>query len=316
MERILVTGALGLVGSELIIELQKKFGKENVVALDINPQLPSFDGISVIGNVCDQELLRKTVEKYQISQVYHLAGLLSAGGEKNPDRAWNVNIGGLKNVLDLAKDKNLRVFWPSSIAVFGNTTPKKEVPQHSSFEPLTIYGVTKITGEVLGQYYHHRFGVDFRSLRFPGLNGTRAKPGDGTTEYAIHIFYGLIRENRYTCFISENTRLPMMYMKDAVRGTMMLMDAPIENITVRTSYNFTAISFTPAELVQEIRKISPDFEVKYQPDERQLIADSWPETIDDSVARQDWNWKEAYNLEKMVRALYEGVKERITYEQN
>lgn len=315
MERILVTGALGLVGSELLIELQKKFSKENVIALDIGPQRPSFEGISVIGNVRDRELLKRIVDRYQISQIYHLASLLSVGSEKNPDRAWNVNIGGLKNVLDLAREKNLRVFWPSSIAVFGKTTPKREVPQHSSFEPVTIYGVTKVTGEMLGQYYHHRFGVDFRSLRFPGLNGTKAKPGDGTTEYAIHIFYGLIRENRYTCFLKPDTRLPMMYMDDAVRGTMMLMDAPVENISVRTSYNFSAVSFTPAELVQEIRKISPDFEIIYQPDERQMIADSWPETIDDSVARQDWHWKESYDLEKMVVALYEGVKERIAHEQ-
>lgn len=315
MERILVTGALGLVGSELIIELQKKYGKENVIALDISPQPPTFEGISVIGNVRDRELLKRIVDRYQVSQIYHLASLLSVGGEKNPDRAWNVNIGGLKNVLDLAREKNLRVFWPSSIAVFGKTTPKKDVPQHSSFEPVTIYGVTKVTGEILGQYYYHRFGVDFRSLRFPGLNGTKAKPGDGTTEYAIHIFYGLVRENRYTCFLKPDTRLPMMYMDDAVRGTMMLMDAPIENISVRTSYNFSAVSFTPAELVQEIRKISPDFEIIYQPDKRQLIADSWPETIDDSIARNDWHWKESYDLEKMVVALYEGVKERVAHEQ-
>ena len=315
MERILVTGALGLVGSELIIELQKKYGKENVIALDISPQPPTFEGVSVVGNVCDWELLKTIVDRYQVSQIYHLASLLSAGSEKNPDRAWNVNVGGLKNVLDLARDKNLRVFWPSSIAVFGNTTPKKDVPQHSSFEPVTIYGVTKVTGEMLGQYYYYRYGVDFRSLRFPGLNGTKAKPGDGTTEYAIHIFYGLVREKRYTCFLKPDTRLPMMYMDDAVRGTMMLMDAPVENISVRTSYNFSAVSFTPAELVQEIRKISPDFEIIYQPDKRQLIADSWPETIDDSIARNDWHWKESYDLEKMVVALYEGVKERVANEQ-
>lgn len=311
MKRILVTGAFGLVGSDLVLELQKKYGQDNVVALGRQTINNNFQGILEQGDVRDISAMQALVKKYDVGTIYHLAGLLSVGGEKQPDLAWDVNIGGLKNILDIAKDYKIKVFWPSSIAAFGPSTPKENVPQHTSLEPSTIYGVSKVTGELLCQYYFKRYGVDVRSLRYPGLNGYKADPGDGTTEYAIHIFYGLIKNNSYECFLKENTRLPMMYMDDAIKGTIALMEAPSENITVRTSYNFTAISFTPAELVAEIKKIAPNFQVTYKPDNRQQIAESWPQTIDDSKAREDWHWQEEFDLNKMTLALYEGVKERL-----
>lgn len=311
MQRILVTGAFGLVGSDLALELQKKHGKDNVIALGRQTIADNFDGILEQGDVRDYQAMEALVKKYDIGTIYHLAGLLSVGGEKQPNLAWDVNVNGLKNILDIAKDHQLKVFWPSSIAAFGPTTPKQQVPQHTSLEPTTIYGVSKVTGELLCQYYFKRYGVDVRSLRYPGLNGYKAAPGDGTTEYAIHIFYGLLRDNRYTCFLKADARLPMMYMDDAIKGTIALMEAPAEKISVRTSYNFAAISFTPAELVAEIKKIAPDFQVSYEPDARQQIAESWPQTIDDTRAREDWGWQESFDLSKMTQALYEGVKEKL-----
>jgi len=311
MKRILVTGAFGLVGSDLVTKLQQKHGADNVIALGRQTIANDFQGIIEQGDVRDMEAMRSLVEKYSITEVYHLAGLLSVGGEKNPELAWDVNVNGLRNILELARDKQLKVFWPSSIAAFGPTTPKQNVPQHTSLEPTTIYGVSKVTGELLCQYYFKRYGVDVRSLRYPGLNGYKAAPGDGTTEYAIHIFYGLIKDNAYECFLKEDARLPMMYMDDAIKGTIALMEAPAEKITVRTSYNFAAISFTPAELVAEIKKISSNFSVTYKPDARQQIAESWPQTIDDSRAREDWGWSESFDLSAMTQALYDGVKEKL-----
>lgn len=311
MKRILVTGAFGLVGSDLIPELQKKHGRDAVVALGRETIDPNFNGVMEQGDVRDSALMAELIKKYDIGTVYHLAGLLSVGGEKQPDLAWEVNVNGLKHVLDLAKEHNLKVFWPSSIAVFGPTTPKQDVPQHTILEPTTIYGVTKVTGELLCQYYFKRYGVDVRSLRYPGLNGYKAKPGDGTTEYAIHIFYGLVQNNAYECFLQEDARLPMMYMDDAIAGTIALMEAPSEKISVRTSYNFSAVSFTPAELAAEIRKFAPDFSVTFNPDARQKIAEGWPQTIDDSQARADWGWNHQFDLTKMTHALYEGVKAKL-----
>lgn len=311
MQGILVTGAFGLVGSDLVMELQKKHGSDKVVALGRQTIDSNFQGILEQGDVRDYAAMEALVKKYDIGTIYHLAGLLSVGGEKQPDLAWDVNVNGLKNILDLAKAHRIKVFWPSSIAAFGPTTPKQNVPQHTSLEPSTIYGVSKVTGELLCQYYFKRYGVDVRSLRYPGLNGYKAAPGDGTTEYAIHIFYGLIKNNSYECFLKEDARLPMMYMDDAIKGTIALMEAPSEKISVRTSYNFAAISFTPAELVAEIKKIASDFQVSYKPDARQQIAESWPKTIDDSKARQDWAWQEEFDLSKMTQALYEGVKAKL-----
>lgn len=310
-KKILVTGAFGLVGSDLVPELQKIYGKDAVVAVGRETIDSSFDGILETADVRDMAALRSLIEKYDIGEVYHLAGLLSAGGEKNPDLAWEVNVTGLKNVLDLAREFSLKVFWPSSIAAFGPTTPKHDVPQHTILEPTTMYGVNKVSGELLCQYYFLKYGVDVRSLRYPGLNGYKAKPGDGTTEYAIHIFYGLIKDNSYECFLKPDTRLPMMYMDDAIQATIQLMQADADKITIRTSYNLTAISFTPAELVEEIQRISPDFVISYKPDMRQSIAESWPQTIDDSQARQDWGWNPSFGLREMTEALYAGVSEKV-----
>lgn len=314
MKKVLVTGAFGLVGSDLVPVLQKKYGKANVYALGNRTIPKDFDGILVQGDVRSKDTLEKIVKKHKITDVYHLAGLLSVGGEKNPDLAWDVNINGLRHVLELARDHKLRVFWPSSIAAFGPTTPKIRTPQHTILEPTTIYGVTKLTGELLCQYYFLRWGVDVRSLRYPGLIGYQAPPGDGTTEYAVHIFYGLLKEKKYSCFLEASARLPMMYIDDAVSGTVDLMEAPAKNISVRTSYNFAAINFTPRELVAEIKKLYPDFTCTYDPDPvKQRIADSWPQSIDDRVARRDWGWKYEYNLAKMTKVMIGGLKKKLGY---
>ena len=309
---ILVIGAFGLVGSDLVPALQKKFGKYNVFALG-NKTIPAdFDGNLVKGDVRDAASLEKIIKKYKITDVYHLAGILSVGSEKDPLLAWEVNFGGLKNVLELAKTYKFKVFWPSSIAAFGPTTPKIKTPQHTSLEPTTIYGVAKVAGELLCQYYFKRYGVDARSLRYPGLTGYKAPPGDGTTEYSVHIFYRLLKENKYSCFLKENTRLPMMYIDDAIKGTINLMEAPAKNISIRTSYNFSAINFTPEEIVKEIKKLYPTFKCTYDPDPaKQAIAESWPESIDDSVARKDWGWKQEFTLPKMTKVMIAGLKKKL-----
>lgn len=312
MRKILITGAFGLVGSDLVPALQKKFDKGNVFALGNKTIPPDFDGNLVKGDVRDKSSLEKIIKKHKITDVYHLAGLLSVGGEKDPDLAWDVNINGLRNVLELARIYKFKVFWPSSIAAFGPTTPKLNTPQHTSLEPTTIYGVTKVTGELLCQYYFNRWGVDARSLRYPGLIGYKAPPGDGTTEYSVHIFYGLLKENRYSAFLKKDARLPMMYIDDAIRGTIALMEAPIKKISVRTSYNFSAIDFTPEELAKEIIKLYPTFKCTYDPDPiKQAIAESWPKSIDDKVARHDWGWKHEFTLPKTTKVMIAGLKEKL-----
>jgi nucleoside-diphosphate-sugar epimerase len=312
MRKFLVTGAFGLVGSDLVPQLQKRFGKENVFALGNKTIPPDFNGNLVKGNVTDITSLEKIIKENSITDVYHLAGILSVGSEKDPNLAWEVNFGGLKNVLELAKTYKFKVFWPSSIAVFGATTPKINTPQHTSLEPTTIYGVAKVAGELMSQYYFRRWGVDVRSLRYPGLTGYKAPPGDGTTEYSVHIFYGLLEDKKYSCFLKKNTRLPMMYIDDAIKGTIDLMEAPAKDITIRTSYNFGAINFTPGEIVTEITKLYPDFICTYDPDPvKQKIAESWPESIDDEVAKKDWGWKPEFTLEKMTRAMIEGLKRKL-----
>ncbi len=309
---ILVTGAFGLVGSDLVPALQKKYGIANVYALHHRSIDRHFHGKLLHGDVRDKAVLEKLVKLHRITIIYHLAGLLSVGGEKNPDLAWDVNMNGLRHVLELARDYTLRVFWPSSIAAFGPTTPKQHTPQNTVLEPTTIYGVTKVAGELLCQYYHTRWGVDVRSLRYPGLIGYQAPPGDGTTEYSVHIFYGLLKENKYACFLKADARLPMMYIDDAIRGTLTLMDAPNKKITVRTSYNFAAINFTPKELVAEINKLYPKFTCTYAPDPiKQRIAESWPQSIDDSVARRDWGWKPEYDLKKLTKVMIGGLKKKL-----
>lgn len=312
MKNILVTGAFGLVGSDLVPVLQKKHGKSHVFALG-NKTIPkNFDGKLVEGDVRKKSTLEDIVKKHTITDVYHLAGLLSVGGEKNPDLAWDVNVNGLRNVLELAREYKLKVFWPSSIAAFGPSTPKKFTPQDTILVPTTIYGVSKVTGELLCQYYFLRWGVDVRSLRYPGLIGYKAPPGDGTTEYSVHIFYGLLKDRTYSCFLKADARLPMMYIDDAIEGTVKLMEAPSKKISVRTSYNFAAINFTPKELVAEIKKLYPDFVCTYAPDSvKQRIAESWPQSIDDSVARRDWRWKHKYNLATMTSVMIKGLKKKV-----
>ena len=312
MKKILVTGAFGLVGSDLVPVLQKKYGKKNVIALGNKTIGKDFDGVLAKGDVREKHTLEKIIKRYKITEAYHLAGLLSVGGEKNPLLAWDVNINGLRNVLELARDYTLKVFWPSSIAAFGPTTPKEKTPQHTILEPPTIYGVTKLAGELLCQYYFLRWGVDVRSLRYPGLIGYQAPPGDGTTEYSVHIFYGLLKENTYRCFLKADARLPMMYIDDAIAGTVALMQAPAKKITVRTSYNFSAIHFSPKELVAEIKKLYPAFTCMYDPDPvKQRIAESWPQSVDDSVARRDWGWKQVYDLKMMTKTMIEGLKKKL-----
>jgi nucleoside-diphosphate-sugar epimerase len=312
MRKFLVTGAFGLVGSDLVPELQKRFGKENVFAMG-NKTIPEgFGGNLVKGDVTSIDSLEKIIKENEITDVYHLAGILSVGSEKDPELAWDVNFGGLKNILDLAKTYKLKVFWPSSIAAFGASTPKVKTPQHTSLEPTTIYGVAKVAGELMCQYYFRRWGVDARSLRYPGLTGYKAPPGDGTTEYSVHIFYGLLKDGKYSCFLKKDARLPMMYIDDAIKGTIDLMEAPAENITVRTSYNFGAINFTPDELVAEIKKLYPNFSCTFNPDPvKQAIAESWPQSIDDSVARRDWGWKPEVDLTKMAKTMIEGLKKKL-----
>ena len=311
MKKILVTGAFGLVGSELTPTLQKKYGDDSVICLSHNKSDDSYKGIIEKGDVSDIENLEKIIQKHDVGQIYHLAGLLSVGSEKNPQLAWQVNLGGLKNVLDLAVKYKTQVFWPSSIAAFGPTTPRENTPQHTILEPTTMYGVNKVAGELLCQYYFLKYGLDVRSLRYPGLNGWRADPGDGTTEYAIHIFYGAISDKKYTCFLSEKTVLPMMYIDDAIEGTIKIMEADPKKITIRTSYNFSAINFSPKELAAEIKKIDPEFVCAYAPDHRQKIADTWPRSIDDSQARADWGWQHRYDLAGMTKALYDNIKEKL-----
>jgi nucleoside-diphosphate-sugar epimerase len=310
-EKILVIGAFGLVGSNLFPELQKKYGKENVIALGHRNIPEGFDGVLEHGDVVDKNKLKEIVEKRKITQVYHLASLMSAAGEKNPNLAWDVNMGGLKNVLDISAEKKIRVFWPSSIAVFGPTTPKQNTPQQTILEPTTMYGVTKLAGELLCQYYFLKYNVDVRSLRYPGLISYQAQPGDGTTEYAIWIFYGAIKDKRYKCFLKEKATLPMMYMDDAIKATLQLMDAPAEKVKIRTSYNISAISFSPEQIAAEIKKHMPEFECTYEPDFKQKIADSWPTSIDDSAARKDWGWKHQFNLSKMTVVMLENLKKKL-----
>lgn len=308
--KALVTGAFGQIGSELVPALQQKYGRENVIALG-NVHMPAdFDGLVEIGRLPDRNLLASLIQKHRIDTVFHLVSLLSAKGEQDPDTTWQLNMASLKDVLDLASEHQLQVFWPSSIAAFGPTTPRQETPQTTVLEPTTMYGVTKVAGELLCQYYHLKFGVDVRSLRYPGLISWQAEPGGGTTDYAVAIFYEAIRSGRYTCFVRANTRLPMMYMADAIRGTLELMAAPAAKLSVRTSYNFASLSFTAGELAAEIAQHLP-LKVTYQPDNRQSIADSWPESIDDHSARQDWGWQPEFDLSKMTGEMLTRLQKKL-----
>jgi nucleoside-diphosphate-sugar epimerase len=312
--KILVIGAAGQIGSELTVELRKRYGNNNVVA-GIRKTLPNEEvknsGPLEIVDAINKDEVERVVKKYGIDTVFHLASLLSAVGEKNPDLAWDVNMNGLKNVLDLAKVHGFKVFWPSSIAAFGPDTPRVKTPQTTVMNPSTMYGITKVAGELLCNYYFQKFGVDVRSLRYPGIISYKTLPGGGTTDYAIEIFYEAIKTGSYNCFLKSDSTLPMMYMPDAMKATIDLMEANKDKIKVRTSYNLAAISFSPEELYSEIKKSISDFKIKYAPDFRQKIADSWPKIIDDSKARQDWGWKHEYDLPKMTADMLEKLRVKL-----
>jgi nucleoside-diphosphate-sugar epimerase len=295
---------------ELTLALRKIYGNANVVASDLREQNPLLEGTGpyVSLDVMNKEMLHVQVIRQNFTQIYLLAAILSATGEKNPNLAWNLNMTGLLNVLDIAREEKIsKVYWPSSIAVFGPTSPKQNCPQQTIIEPSTVYGISKYAGEFWCNYYHQRFGVDVRSLRYPGLISYKSAPGGGTTDYAIEIFHEALEEKKYECFLNENTYLPMMYMPDAIRATIELMEAPADKISIRTSYNISGMSFSPKEIAAEIKKHIPGFEMNYKPDYRQAIANSWPQSIDDTVARKDWSWKEEYDLPLMVKDMMDNL---------
>jgi nucleoside-diphosphate-sugar epimerase len=309
-EKILVIGASGQIGVELTLALRKIYGNNNVIASDLREENPLLKGTGpyVSMDVMNKEMLHVQVIRQGITQIYLLAAILSATGEKNPNLAWHLNMQGLLNVLDIAREEKLsKVYWPSSIAVFGPTSPKMNCPQQTIIEPTTVYGISKYAGEFWCNYYFNRYGVDVRSLRYPGLISYKSAPGGGTTDYAIEIFHEALEEKKYQCFLKEDTYLPMMYMEDAIKATLELMEAPASKITVRTSYNVSGMSFSPKEISEEIKKHIPDFEITYKADYRQAIADSWPQSIDDTVARNDWGWQEDYNLEKMTKEMFDNI---------
>jgi nucleoside-diphosphate-sugar epimerase len=312
-EVILVIGSSGQIGTELVMKLREIYGNEHVVASDIRL---SSDVVMRSGpfeelDVLDEKHLREIVQQYKITQVYLLAALLSATAEKDIEFGWKLNIRSHSYVLDLAKDGLIKkIFWPSSIAVFGPTTPKENTPQYTVMEPNTVYGITKQAGERWNEYYFNKFGVDVRSLRYPGLVGWRTKAGGGTTDYAVNIFHEAILKSKYECFLKENASLPMMYMPDAIRATIEIMEAPAEMVKIRSSYNLAGISFSPKKIAAEIAKHIPNFEMTYKPDFRQEIADSWPSSIDDTNAQNDWEWKLEYNLEKMTSDMMMNLKEK------
>ena len=302
-EKILIIGAGGQIGTELTEFLREKNGASAVIATDVREnELLSKGGPFEILDVLDRDAVFAMIDKEKVTQVYLLAALLSATGEKNPEFAWKLNMEGLLNVLNAARDlKVAKVFWPSSIAVFGPTTPMNNTPQDTIMDPNTVYGISKLAGERWCEYYFNKFGVDVRSIRYPGLIGYKSAPGGGTTDYAVDIFHQALKTGSYTCFLSENTALPMMYMPDAIRATVDLMDAPAEKVKIRSSYNLAGISFTPAQIAAEIKKALPNFEIEYAPDFRQSIADSWPNSIDDQRAQEDWGWKMDYDLAEMSK---------------
>jgi nucleoside-diphosphate-sugar epimerase len=310
MSKIIVIGSCGQIGTELVLALRNLNGAQNVIAADLKEECPTIlsNGPYIRMDILDREAVRKYIIDEQVQEVYLLAALLSATAEKNPDFAWRLNMEGLFTILDLAKEGHVKkVFWPSSIAVFGPTTPADLTPQHTVMEPSTVYGISKQAGERWCEYYFNKFGVDVRSIRYPGLISYKSLPGGGTTDYAVDIFYKAKSQGNFTCFLKEDTALPMMFMDDAIRGTIELMQAPAEQIKIRSAYNLAGSSFTPAELARSIQKHLPDFTIDYVPDFRQAIADSWPNSIDDSYAQKDWGWKAQFDTNAMVKVMLENV---------
>lgn len=312
-DKILIIGAGGQIGTELLEGLNQIHGSSNVIAADLKNSDVFKNNAFESLDIMDKDNLYNVVKKHQINQIYLLAALLSATAEKNPKLGWNLNMDGLFNVLDLAKEKIIdKVYWPSSIAVFGHNTPKVHTPQFTIMEPSTVYGISKQAGERWCEYYFNKYGVDVRSLRYPGLIGWKSAPGGGTTDYAVHIFHQALEQKKYECFLTENTILPMMYMPDAIKATIDIMNAPAKDILIRSSYNLSGVSFSPREIAQGIKQHIPEFTIKYKPDFRQDIADSWPHSIDDSHARADWGWKPKYNLNAIIEDMFDNLKQNKT----
>ncbi|MEQ9300824.1 MAG: NAD-dependent epimerase/dehydratase family protein [Cyclobacteriaceae bacterium] len=304
MTKVLVIGANGQLGSELTAELRRLHGQDRVIASDIRELPDNTDEYSMLLDATDSQALFETIKNEEITEVYHLAAILSAKGESDPLFAWDLNMKSLLNVLELAREGHLKkIYWPSSIAVFGPDTPKVHTPQRTIMNPNTVYGISKLAGEKWCEYYHQKYGVDVRSLRYPGLIGYKAQPGGGTTDYAVDIFFKAANKEHFKCFLGAHSMLPMMYMDDAIRATIELMTANPEVILVRNSYNLSAMSFTPSDIYREVAKYAPDFTISYEPDFRQAIADSWPQIVDDAPARKDWGWQEKFNLEAMVKEI-------------
>ena len=310
MGKTIIIGAGGQIGTELTLALRNQYTKDQIIAADIKDNAPELiqDGPYIQLDILNREAVRSYIIDNQIETVYLLAALLSATAEKNPDFAWKLNMEGLFTILDLAKEGHVKkIFWPSSIAVFGPTTPADNTPQHTVMEPSTVYGISKQAGERWCEYYFNKFGVDVRSIRYPGLISYKSPPGGGTTDYAVDIFYKAKATGKFTCFLSKDTALPMMFMDDAIRATIQLMDAPADRLRIRSAYNLGGISFTPEEIASSIKKHLPAFEITYEPDFRQAIADSWPNSIDDSYAQQDWDWKLGFDMERMTREMLENI---------
>ncbi|MEP2239102.1 MAG: NAD-dependent epimerase/dehydratase family protein [Maribacter sp.] len=311
---ILIIGACGQIGTELTLTLREKHGGDHIIASDIregNDELMESGPFEIL-DATNYDALEEVIAYYDISEVYLMAAMLSATAEKFPMRAWNLNMNTLFNVLNLAKDKKIeKIFWPSSIAVFGPNTPKDDTPQNTIMEPSTVYGISKQSGERWCEYYFNKFNVDVRSIRYPGLISWKTMPGGGTTDYAVEIYHKALSEGSYTCFLEEDTNLPMMFMDDAIRATLQIMEAPTERIKERSAYNLAAMSFTPKEMAESIKAVLPKFEISYEPDFRQEIANSWPSSIDDTNAQQDWNWKAEFDLQKTTEAMLENLKNKV-----
>lgn len=315
MKKSLVIGASGQIGSELLTSLRQLYGAENVIAADIRkPEQNEIDGPFENLDILEEGRMREIIKQYDIDEVYHLVAVLSAKGEDNPMFAWNLNMNSLLEMLEFAREGVIRkIFWPSSIAVFGKNTPKHNTPQRTVTEPDTMYGITKLAGERWCEYYFKKYRVDVRSLRFPGLIGYKSLPGGGTTDYAVDIFHKAMAGETFNCFLSEDSALPMMYMPDAIESILKIMQADGDKVKIRSSYNLSAISFSPKEIYEEIRKYHPDFKIAYHPDHRQKIADSWPDSIDDSEARKDWAWQHKYDLQTMVKEILNGLPEYFKF---
>lgn len=307
-EKILITGALGQLGTVLTNELQKKYGINSVVATDLRPNF-DFNGVFETLDVTNFKAIKECVIKHNVTQIYHLAAILSANGEKDPLKTWDINMSTLFNVLEVSRLCNInKIFYPSSIAVFGDEIERVNTPQSPNLTPLTVYGMSKVAGENWVNYYHKRYGLDIRSLRYPGVIGYQSLPGGGTTDYAVDIYHKAVNNEDFECFLKASTMLPMIFIDDAIRATLELMDAPSKNISIRTSYNLAGMSFTPSELYNSIRKTYPDFKISYNPDFRQEIADSWPKSIDDNTARKDWGWIPNYDLDSMTNIMIQKLK--------